>query len=390
MITITTQPTNNGKYTAYLPITIKATKTGNPAYLYFILRNASGTAISGMPTYKAPNINNEFTFDASSYLKNYFNVRTLQGLNSTTIEELTNIYGKFEVVINTIDSVTAGTTSNEFYGFAWIDNCINIGSVTSAQTADFGINKKGLLFSNDLKGVTTLDNFPNKRKKNDENVSTFVRKALFIDTYSTPNPNNSSTILETAQIDMTSYVGKLISIPLNDAFIQANFLVGGTTPLAAYQGFRLRDDDNDTCVYYHNKQVCNEQTFLYINRYGCKEYIYFKTTENENFSSKGQEFKINGFNYQRDGLSSFFGVEAPSMKINQENKTEFDVKGQYFRLEEKEALKDFFASPFHITEVNGKPYYINVVDGTFKISQDSRGLFVNFKYRLSQDKLAFV
>lgn len=390
MITITQEPNGEGKYTAYLPIIFKATESSNPDYLYFILRNADNTAISGIPTYKAPNINNEFTFDAASYLKNYFNVRTIQGA-SDSIVELTDIYGNFEVVVNTIDSVTGGEVSNEFYAFAWIDNYVNIGSSSSDETADYGINKKGLLLSNDLKGTPTLDNFPNKRKpKETDYVSVFVRKKLFIDTYSIPNPNNSSTILETAEIDLTTYLGKLIAIPIDYDFIQTNFLIGGTTALAAYQGFRLRDDDNDTCVYYHVKEECNEQPFLYINRYGCKEIIYFDTTLNENFSSKGQEYKRHGYDFESDAFGVRFATEAPSMKINQENKTEFDVKGQYFRLEEKEALKDFFSSPFHITFINGSPYYVNVVDGTFKISQDSRGLFVNFKYRLSQDKLAFV
>jgi hypothetical protein len=195
-----------------------------------------------------------------------------EGLNKSKYETLTILgYGKFEVVVNTTDTTVSGTKSNEFFAFAWLDNYVNNGSATINQTADYGINKKGLLLSNNLKGTATLDNFPNKLKRETDFACSFVRKALFIDTYSIPNPSNSSTILETAEIDLSAYIGKLISIPLTSTFIQANFLVGGTTPLAPYQAFRLRDDDADTCVYYQVKEVCNEQGFIYVNRYGCKE-----------------------------------------------------------------------------------------------------------------------
>jgi len=47
----TTQPTADGKYSAYLPIKFVATETANPEFLYFKIRKSDGTAISEIPYY---------------------------------------------------------------------------------------------------------------------------------------------------------------------------------------------------------------------------------------------------------------------------------------------------------------------------------------------------
>jgi hypothetical protein len=52
-ISITAQPTSNGKYSAYLPIKFTATETANPEFLYFKIRKSDGTPIPEIPFYKA-------------------------------------------------------------------------------------------------------------------------------------------------------------------------------------------------------------------------------------------------------------------------------------------------------------------------------------------------
>ena len=118
-ILITDQPTADGLYSAYLPVKFVATETANnPAYLTFSLRTSAGATIANVPNYIAANINNTYTFDASSYLKSILNVLTTQGYSTTAIEDLTDLYGKFEVVVkDTINGVTE-LTSNEFFAFS--------------------------------------------------------------------------------------------------------------------------------------------------------------------------------------------------------------------------------------------------------------------------------
>jgi hypothetical protein len=117
-IVLTEQPTADGLYSAYLPIKFVATETLNPAYLTFSLLTSAGATIPNVPTYRALNVGNKYYFDASNYLKSILKVvETTQGVSTTAIEELTNLYGKFEVVVSdTINSVTS-LTSNEFYAF---------------------------------------------------------------------------------------------------------------------------------------------------------------------------------------------------------------------------------------------------------------------------------
>lgn len=388
-IALTTQPTNNGYYTAYLPVNFVATETtNNPAYLTFELKTSAGASIPNIPKYKAPKINNQYFFDASNYLKSVFNTRSLQGLNETAITELTDIYGKFEVVVSDTINGLSSLTSNEFYTFAFLENRI----YTNSQTANYPISFKGLLYGSDVT-LATPNYFARKLIIADEPffVSLFVTKtSLVIDTYLIDEPNNSSTIFETGSLNLTTYANKLVSVPLNSTFIIANFVKSGGGSLSAYKGFRIRESGTPTnnCMYYHVNKLCNMNLFMFVNRYGCKEIIGFQSYLNEKASTKSDEFMSGKF----DHLSPFgdFNTSAETYKINQEFSQEFEIRGQYFSIAHKEELRDFINSQWHLFVNNETTQYVNVFDGAYTLVDGGRGIKFNFKFKNSQKQLSFI
>jgi hypothetical protein len=381
-IALTEQPTADGLYSAYLPIKFVATETLNPAYLTFSLLTSAGATIPNVPTYRALNVNNTFSFDASNYLKSILKVvATNQGLSTTTIEELTDLYGKFEVVVSdTINSVTS-LTSNEFYGFSNIDGL----RYANDQTANDGINRKGMLYGSDLIG----DNFAPKYQGEYDRVVVFAQSpSLLIQTYDEYKPNNGTTIKQTANISISAYTNKLISVPLNRAFIQANALVPpSSTPLSRFKGFMVSHAGLGK-MYYYFEDRCNITEFVFINKYGVKENIKFQSYKYESINTKSESYRAGSYTYESN--SSFFNTSANNIKINQEILEDFEVKGQMFPTKHKGELYDFASSPIQGVIKNSEIIIINVLDGTFKAVIKSRGVEFNFRYRLAQTKPSFI
>lgn len=381
-IALTQQPAANGYYSGYLPVKFVATETANnPAYLIFTLKTSEGADIPNVPSYKASNIGDEFTFDASNYLRSIFKVRTKQGLSTTAIEELTDVYGKFEVVVSSDTAAISDLTSNEFYAFANIDGLRYLND----QTANDGISRKALLYGSELKANKT---FAFKiQGQYDRAVIFATDNRFYVETYVQNRPVNGDTVLQRLQIDISSLENKLISIPLNRAFIISNFtpILGGF--ILALNGFRAIDAGTNNKIYYYLDDYCNDKEFVFINKYGVKENVKFRSYNNEDFQTKGDTFQVGG--YQSTGEIGYFNTSANNEKINQISSTGFEVKGQRFLASEKEMLKDFVSSPLAwVVESNElKPIYIS--DGNYKMVDKSRGVDFRFKYEMAQTKLAF-
>jgi len=289
-IALTEQPTSDGYYSGYLPVIFIATETANnPAYLTFELRTSAGATIPNVPPYKASNIDNEFTFDASNYLKSVFDVRGDQGLSTATIEDLTDSYGKFEIVISSTTIGVADLTSNEFYAFANIDGLRYLND----QTANDGISRKALLYGSELQTNKTFG-FKIQGVQDSVVMFTGLTPFLSIETYEEGRPNNGTTIKQNRLISLTSYNNKLISVPLNRAFLDANATPIGGGIILRYEGFRVRDATTDNKMYYYFDDYCNDKEFLFINKYGVKENIKFRSYLNENFQTKGETFRVGG------------------------------------------------------------------------------------------------
>lgn len=383
-IALTTQPTSNGYYSGYLPVKFVATETANdPAYLDFTLLTSAGNSIDGVPTYRALNVSNEFHFDASNYLQSILNVRSSQGLSTTAIEELTDSYGKFEVrVSDPINSLTS-LTSNEFYAFANIDGL----RYSNDQTANDGISRKVFLYSCE---PNSSNNFPFKVQSDYDRVVLFnTANELVVYTYADNKPNDASTISLFAYIDVSSYVNELISVPLNQTFLQNNLLLppSGTPITGKLTSWAVYNGTTGNIRYFHNTEKCNAKEFVYINRYGAKECIVFNSADFKQVKVESDEFQAAG--HTHTGNTGYFNTSANREKINQDILETFDIRGLFKNRLQEPQLTDFVSSPKHWLNNGTELVPINVVDGTYTVLQEGRGIEFNFKYNLAQRKLAF-
>jgi hypothetical protein len=366
-IVLTTQPVNNGYYTAYLPVEFTATETAtNPSYLVFRLRNANGTNITGVPDYNAPLINGSYKFNASQVLKSLFDVRTDQGLSVTTIEELTDLYKKVEVLITDPTGAVSSLVSNEFFAFPFLDTL----RFANDQTANNGIsNKKMLYCDNGIRKVGTRGR-----------VNMFVKsgETLTIDTYL----DNLPLQIGIVTFDLTSYVDKLISIPLTRSAIIANW--NTPSPFIGYNRFRLYTSTTEQWYEVYTK--CNTKEFVFVNKYGVKESLLIESKDFEKVATKSSEFER-----ATSGLVGLnFNTGATGNKVNQEHSREFSVQGQRFTINYKETVSDFVRSPKHWLNIGGQLYPILVFDQAFTLVDNGRGVDLEFRYKMAQKELAFL
>lgn len=383
-IVLATQPTADGLYSGYLPVKFTAKEIVNvPAYLEFDLKTSAGASIAGVPTYRATSIGGEYFFDASNYLKSILDVRSSQGLSTTAIEELTDSYGKFEVVVSDPINGLSSLTSNEFYAFANIDGLRYLND----ETANDGISRKEMLYSSALGNQSINANLAPKIQGEYDRVVIFASSpTLTVETYTEDKPNNGSTIYQVGTLSVSSYVNKLISVPLNMTYVKANFTIPPTfTALGRFSSFRIRYGTN--VMYYHKHSTCNYKEFIFVNRYGVKENIKFKSYDFERLSTKGDQFTVGG--YSATGQTNYFNTSADTELINQETIERYNIKGQTFLTSHKEVLKDFVSSPKQYIVINGELRSILVDGGTFSLVEKNRGIEFGFTYRMSQKKLSF-
>ena len=380
-IALTTQPTADGLYSAYLPVKFVATEAANdPAYLEFELKTQAGASIPNVPKYRALNVGNTYTFDASNYLKSILNVFTTQGYSKTAIEHLNDLYGKYEVeVTDPINSLTA-LTSNEFYAFANIDGL----RYSNDQTANDGINRKGMLYGSELFNGSFA---PKYQGAYDRCVVFAQSPQISIVTYDADKPNQYTTPKQFAEIDISSWTNRLISVPLNRTFLSSNALVPPAgTFLSKYSGFKASHAGLGD-MYYYAEDRCNVQEFMFINRYGVKENIKFESYNYESVKASSESYLVGG--YTHTGNTNYFNTSANNVKVNQSIVEDYEVRGNFFTSKHKGELQDFVASPLQWVVDNGELRPINVLDGSFKLVDKSRGIDFNFKYRYAQTKPSF-
>jgi hypothetical protein len=380
-ILLTTQPTADGLYSAYLPVKFVATETANnPAYLEFELKTQAGASIPNVPKYRALNVGNTFTFDASNYLKSILNVFTTQGYSTTAIEHLDDLYGKYEVeVTDPINGVTA-LTSNEFYAFANIDGL----RYSNDQTANDGINRKGMLYGSELFNGSFA---PKYQGAYDRCVVFAQSPQISIVTYNVNKPNQYTLPKQFARIDISSWTNRLISVPLNRTFLASNALIPPVgASLSKYKGFKASHASLGD-MYYYVEDRCKVQEFMFINKYGVKENIKFESYNYESVKASSESYLVGG--YTHTGNTNYFNTSANNVKVNQSIVEDYEVRGNFFTSKHKGELQDFVASPLQWVVDNGELRPINVLDGSFKLVDKSRGIDFNFKYRYAQTKPSF-
>jgi hypothetical protein len=379
-IALTEQPTADGLYSAYLPVKFVATENGNPAYLEFELKTQAGASIPNVPKYRALNVGNTYTFDASNYLKSVLDILTTQGYSTTAIEHLDDLYGKYEVeVTDPINGVTA-LTSNEFYAFANIDGLRYLND----QTANDGINRKGMLYGSELFNGSFA---PKYQGAYDRCVVFAQSPQISIVTYNVNKPNQYTLPKQFARIDISSWTNRLISVPLNRTFLASNALIPPVgASLSKYKGFKASHASLGD-MYYYVEDRCNVQEFVFINKYGVKENIKFETYDYESVKTSSESYLVGG--YTHTGNTNYFNTSANNVKVNQSIVEDYEVRGNFFTSKHKGELQDFVSSPVQAIVDNGELRPINVLDGSFKLVDKSRGIDFNFKYRYAQTKPSF-
>jgi len=74
-ITITSQPTANTFWSSEYPCVVKATSNNaSIKYLKFQLQDDTGTNLTDVPAYYAPQISSEFTFNLSDYINGFLSI----------------------------------------------------------------------------------------------------------------------------------------------------------------------------------------------------------------------------------------------------------------------------------------------------------------------------
>jgi RNase P/RNase MRP subunit p29 len=361
-IALTQQPTSGELLSGYLPIEFVATETtNNPEYLVFTIKTAAGATIAGVPAYKAPNINNEYKFNASAIIQSLFNIHSAT-LTLTDVEDLTEKYKNLRVdVSDPINSLTT-LASNTFFAFSFLED------------ANDAIVNKQLLYANNVIGKQ----FPSKWIGKYDAVTWWTGtspNAIQVTTYESGTPK---------QVFYWHNVGntnKLMRVPLNTSSFIANFssspVPSSPVPIFIVQrfdSFKVEYPSGvDNFIFYKKPIFCKTKEFLFINKYGISENVIFETKENLNINTKGEVFK---------------GIELAKFKVNQTHDEKVDVRGQRFKITERELLSDFIKSPAHATD-NGVLNIILLLDGSYKIISESRGVDFNFSYTLATKQLAF-
>jgi hypothetical protein len=359
-IALTQQPTSGELLSGYLPIEFVATETtNNPEYLVFTIKTAAGATITGVPAYKAPNISNTYKFDASAIIQSLFRIFSDVGL--TAVEDLTDKYKNLRVdVSDPINSLTT-LVSNTFFAFSFLED------------ANDAIVNKQLLYANNVIGKQ----FPSKWIGKYDAVTWWTGtspNAIQVTTYESGTPK---------QVFYWHNVGntnKLMRVPLNTSSFIANFssspVPSSPVPIFIVQrfdSFKVEYPSGvDNFIFYKKPNFCKTKEFLFINKYGFFENVIFETKDNLNVNTKGEVFE------------SF----STKVKINQKHDEKVDVRGQRFKITERELLSDFIKSPIHIVE-NGSLKPVLLADGSYKTISESRGVDFNFSYTLATKQLAF-
>jgi len=300
-------------------------------------------------------------------------------------------------VKDTINGVTE-LTSNEFYAFANIDGLRYLND----QTANDGINRKGLLYASEISNLYYAPKFQGTYDR----VVLFPqpvgssRPYLAVYTYNENRPNLTSSLIQNLNLDLLAYTNKLISVPLTQTFINANFLVNGGGSISAYNGFKLKRFGSTNAMFYYYEDRCNITEFMFINKYGVKESIKFQSYDYAGIKTQSESYRTGG--YTHTGNTFNFNTSANNVKINQSNIDNFEVKGQFFTNKHSEVLQDFVSSPLHwlvdplpqrwtAEGVSTTPELIaiNVLDGSYTNLVKSRGVQFNFKYEYAQKKPSF-
>ena len=385
-ITITSQPSTDKFSSSEYPLVIKATSNNaNIKFIKFTITDTQTTGL-GIPSYYAPKINNEFTFNVSDYMNSHLSIirDDLVSFDATpSIHVYTNLSQDVQIdmrEIQTDGTVSAQAQSNDFFMCKFKNQLYN-GNGTAEEYIDnryflttlpyFRENTLGdpaRFYLND--GRQTVNMLTDYSRvcifnRHDAGISSDLTLTAF---------NSNGTFIAFAIIDLTSsFVSQeeLIGIPVNIDDVQSLSVASGQagwnligTPVATllikgtYNKIRATitdlNDQSFASIDFFNPNLFGKcpKTFIYMNRFGVHEGLTLNTKTNESVvSSRDNATLVNTdpFGANTNDLGRYLLTGARQRAINPKSEFEFTVNNNlpYPKEQAREIALDFFASPVH-------------------------------------------
>lgn len=385
-ISITSQPSTDKFSSSEYPLVIKA--TSNNASIKFIKFTITDTATTGLgiPSYYAPKINNEFTFNVSDYMNSHLSIirDDLVSFDATpNIHVYTNLSQDVQIDMREIETdgtVSAQAQSNDFFMCKFKHQLYN-----GNGTAEEYIDNRYFLTTLPYFRENTLGDparfYLNDGRQTVNMLTDYSRVCLFnrhdagisSDLFLTAfNPDG--TFIAFATIDLaSSFVSQeeVIGIPVNIDDVQALSTASGQagwnllgTPVltstikSTYNKIRATigdtPDQSTASIDFFNPNLFGKcpKTFIYMNRFGVHEVLTLNTKTNESVvSSRDNATLVNTdpFSAYTNDLGAYLLTGARQRAINPKSEFEFTVNNNlpYPKEQAREIALDFFASPVH-------------------------------------------
>jgi len=367
-ITITSQPSTDKFSSSEYPLVIKA--TSDNASIKFIKFTITDTATTGLgiPSYYAPKIDNEFTFNVSDYINSEIET---DGTVSAQAQSNDFFMCKFKHQL-----YNANGTAEEY-----IDNRYFLTTLPYYRTTQLG-DPISFFLRDGRQTVNMLTDYSRVClfNRHDAGVTSDL-------TVTATDLNNG--VIATANIDLaSSFVSQeeVIGIPVNiddvgalsTASGQSGWNVATATIKSTYKKIRVvigdTPDQSTATIEFLNPSLFGKcpKTFIYMNRFGVHEVLTLNSKTNESVvSSRDNATLVNTdpFGANTNDLGRYLLTGARQRSINPKSEFEFTVNNNlpYPKEQAREIALDFFASPVHYC-VDVDPAY-----GTFDILHPDTG-----------------
>ena len=380
-ITITSQPSTDKFSSSEYPLVIKA--TSDNASIKFIKFTITDTATTGLgiPSYYAPKIDNEFTFNVSDYINSHLSIirDDLVSFDATpSIHVYTNLTQDVQIDMREIETdgtVSAQAQSNDFFMCKFKHQLYNANG-----TAEEYIDNRYFLTTLPYFRSTALGEpvsfFLTDGRQTVNMLTDYSRVCIFNRhdagvtsdlTVTATDLNN--VVIATAIIDLAAATvsqEEVIGIPVNiddvgalsTASGQSGWNVATATIKSTYKKIRATigdtPDQSTATIEFLNPNLFGKcpKTFIYMNRFGVHEVLTLNSKTNEAVvSSRDNATLVNTdpFGAHTDDLGAYLLTGARQRAINPKSEFEFTINNNlpYPEEQAREIALDFFASPVH-------------------------------------------
>ena len=415
-ISITSQPSTDKFSSSEYPLVIKATSNNaNIKFIKFTINDTQTTGL-GIPSYYAPKINNEFTFNVSDYINSHLSIirDDLVSFDATpNIHVYTNLTQDVQIhmrEIQTDGTVSAQTHSNDFFMCKFKNQLYN-----GNGTAEEYIDNRYFLTTLPYFRENTLGDparfYLNDGRQTVNMLTDYSRVCIFnrhdagisSDLFLTAFDSNG-VIIALATIDLaSSFVSQeeVIGIPVNIDDVQSLSVASGQagwnlfgTPVATllikgtYNKIRATigdtPDQSTGTIEFYNPNLFGKcpKTFIYMNRFGVHEVITLNTKTNESVvSSRDNATLVNTdpFGANTNDLGRYLLTGARQRAINPKSEFEFTVNNTlpYPKEQAREIALDFFASPVHYCVDVATAYHVGTPSHPDTANERIRRITIN-------------